>query len=44
MGILSEAQFLGPASQGSEPGTRPELTEEERQEIRRSLGPYLEGA
>lgn len=43
MGILSEAQFVGAASPGSQPGTRPELTEGERQEVRRSMGQFLEG-
>ena len=42
MGILSDAQFVGSAEPGSEPGSRPALDEHEAQEIRRAMGGLLD--
>jgi len=42
MGILSEAQFLGPAAPGAAAGTRPGLDKAERAELRKSMGAYLD--
>jgi predicted RNA-binding protein with EMAP domain len=42
MSILSEAQFVGSAGPEEEPGARGRLSREEQQEIRRSVGRFLE--
>jgi predicted RNA-binding protein with EMAP domain len=42
MGILSEAQFLGPAAPDATPGARPGLDDAERAELRKSMGVYLD--
>jgi predicted RNA-binding protein with EMAP domain len=43
MGVLSEAQFVGDAAADAEVGSRPDLGEHERLEIRKTMGAYLDG-
>jgi predicted RNA-binding protein with EMAP domain len=42
MGVLSEAQFVGGEAQAGESG-RVDLAPDERQEVRRSLGAFMDG-
>jgi predicted RNA-binding protein with EMAP domain len=43
MGVLSEAQFVGQADPSASGRGRVSLTEDERQEIRRSIGAFMDG-